>query len=168
MLCSSGGHFTKVPGGWEYQGGETRLVSVSNYCHMQELQDALHRVSQTMRLDLSSSSGSVQCPSAFLYILFADLLLFGARNVCHHRQSTHRPHAPGCRFWVPMSAEVTLPCHLICLSDTLVHAKVPAQRQVDHCAYGTSESASCKVHQLRCRCPTPSISCLAAATCMWI
>jgi len=121
MLCSSGGHFTRVPGGWEYQGGETRLVSVSNYCHMQELQDALHRVSQTMRLDLSSSSGSVQCPSAFLYILFADLLLFGARNVCHHRQSTHRPHAPGCRFWVPMSAEVTLPCHLICLSDTLVH-----------------------------------------------
>ena len=43
----------------EYQGGETRLVSVSNYCHMQELQDALHRVSQTMRLDLSSSSSSV-------------------------------------------------------------------------------------------------------------
>ena len=59
MLCSSGGHFAKVQGGWEYQGGETRLVSVSNYCHMQELQDALHRVSQTMRLDLSSSSGSV-------------------------------------------------------------------------------------------------------------
>ena len=59
MLCSSGGHFTKVAGAWEYQGGETRLVSVSNYCHMQELQDALHRVSQTMRLDLSSSSGSV-------------------------------------------------------------------------------------------------------------
>lgn len=27
---------------------------------MQELQDALHRVSQTMRLDLSSSSGSVR------------------------------------------------------------------------------------------------------------
>ncbi|KAL0025127.1 hypothetical protein WJX77_001678 [Trebouxia sp. C0004] len=59
MLCSSGGHFTRVPGGWEYQGGETRLVSVSNYCHMQELQDALHRVSQTMRLDLSSSSASM-------------------------------------------------------------------------------------------------------------
>ncbi|DBA77349.1 TPA: hypothetical protein ACH3X2_000866 [Trebouxia sp. C0005] len=59
MLCSSGGHFTRAPGGWEYQGGETRLVSVSNYCHMQELQDALHRVSQTMRLDLSSSSGSM-------------------------------------------------------------------------------------------------------------
>ena len=59
MLCSSGGHFAKTQGGTEYQGGETRLVSVSNYCHMQELQDALHRVSQTMRLDLSNSSGSV-------------------------------------------------------------------------------------------------------------
>ena len=60
MLCSSGGHFAKTQGGTEYQGGETRLVSVSNYCHMQELQDALHRVSQTMRLDLSNSCGSVK------------------------------------------------------------------------------------------------------------
>lgn len=59
MLCSSGGHFNKLADGWEYTGGETRLVSVSSDCHMQELQDALHRVSQTMRLDLSSSSASV-------------------------------------------------------------------------------------------------------------
>ncbi|KAL3149146.1 hypothetical protein ABBQ32_001981 [Trebouxia sp. C0010 RCD-2024] len=79
MLCSSGGHFGKVPGGGlEYQGGETRLVSVSNYCHMQELQDALHRVSQTMRLDLSSSSGTIsntkyQLPgSACTYIDLVD------------------------------------------------------------------------------------------------
>lgn len=60
MLCSSGGNFAKTQGGLEYQGGETRLVSVSNHCHMQELQDALHRVSQTMRLDLSNSCGSVR------------------------------------------------------------------------------------------------------------
>ena len=104
MLCSSGGHFARAPGGWEYQGGETRLVSVSNYCHMQELQDALHRVSQTMRLDLSSSSGSVQCPPAFLHILFADVLLFGASNVYRYSLSTHRSHAPGCGFWVSLSA----------------------------------------------------------------
>ena len=60
VLCSSGGRFKKVEGGSEYTGGETRLVSVSNDCHMQELQDALHRVSQTMRLDLSSSSATVR------------------------------------------------------------------------------------------------------------
>ena len=65
MLCSSGGHFNKLSGGgWEYTGGETRLVSVSSDCHMQELQDALHRVSQTMRLDLSSSRTSVWTTSA--------------------------------------------------------------------------------------------------------
>lgn len=69
MLCSSGGQFAKVPGGWEYQGGETRLVSVSSDCHMQELQDALHRVSQTMRLDMSSSCGSVQPCSLLACIL---------------------------------------------------------------------------------------------------
>ena len=69
MLCSSGGHFAKVQGGWEYQGGETRLVSVINYCHMQELQDALHRVSQTMRLDLSSSCGSVMLATGFFLLL---------------------------------------------------------------------------------------------------
>lgn len=67
MLCSSGGHFNKLAnGGWDYTGGETRLVSVSSDCHMQELQDALHRVSQTMRLDLSSSSASV-CWQITLY-----------------------------------------------------------------------------------------------------
>lgn len=59
MLCSSGGHFAKVKGGWEYSGGETRLVSVSSGCHMKELQEALLRVSRTMRLDISSSGGVV-------------------------------------------------------------------------------------------------------------
>lgn len=59
VLCSSGGCFKKAEGGLEYTGGETRLVSVSNDCHMRELQDALHRVSQTMRLDLSGSSSTV-------------------------------------------------------------------------------------------------------------
>ena len=72
MLCSSGGHFTKTQSGWEYSGGETRLVSVSSNCHMQELQDALHRVSKTMRLDLSSSSGTVSlaaCSTLLLHVL---------------------------------------------------------------------------------------------------
>ena len=89
MLCSSGGHFTRVPGGWEYQGGETRLVSASNYCHMQELQDALHRVSQTMRLDLSSSSGLVQCPSTVLLISCYLGQAMCAITVCQHTGHMH-------------------------------------------------------------------------------
>ena len=80
MLCSSGGHFIKLSGGgWEYTGGETRLVSVSSDCHMQELQDALHRVSQTMRLDLSSSSASVRSYTPHVDGLHTCLLLRNAR-----------------------------------------------------------------------------------------
>lgn len=79
MLCSSGGHFNKLTtGGWEYTGGETRLVSVSSDCHMQELQDALHRVSQTMRLDLSSSRTSVWTTSALQQFTHA------FHPACHH------------------------------------------------------------------------------------
>lgn len=80
MLCSSGGHFTKLSGGgWEYTGGETRLVSVSSDCHMQELQDALHRVSQTMRLDLSSSSASV-CSSTPIMMAFTHASLYAMQG----------------------------------------------------------------------------------------
>ena len=39
VVCSSGGHFARqASGGLEYEGGETRLVSVANFCSLADLQ----------------------------------------------------------------------------------------------------------------------------------
>lgn len=45
VVCSSGGHFARQASGKEeYEGGETRLVSVANFCSLADLQEALERV----------------------------------------------------------------------------------------------------------------------------
>ncbi|KAK9835331.1 hypothetical protein WJX81_003108 [Elliptochloris bilobata] len=45
VVCSSGGHFSRqASGNLEYEGGETRLVSVANFCSLADLQEALERV----------------------------------------------------------------------------------------------------------------------------
>lgn len=45
VVCSSGGHFARqASGNLEYEGGETRLVSVANFCSLADLQEALERV----------------------------------------------------------------------------------------------------------------------------
>jgi len=39
VVCSSGGHFARqASGNLEYEGGETRLVSVANFCSLADLQ----------------------------------------------------------------------------------------------------------------------------------
>ena len=44
-VCSSGGHFVKLDkGALEYEGGETRLVQIPNFCQHQELLEALERL----------------------------------------------------------------------------------------------------------------------------
>lgn len=50
----------KVPGGGlEYQGGETRLIQVPNFCRYSELLEALERLAGTAAGPDSASSSSV-------------------------------------------------------------------------------------------------------------
>eukprot|EP00884_Botryococcus_braunii_P006022 jgi/Botrbrau1/15420/Bobra.43_2s0046.1 len=66
VICSSGGHFVRnANGAPEYAGGETRLVSVTNFCNYNELRDSVERLcsehqkkQQTEDRVSSSSAGS--------------------------------------------------------------------------------------------------------------
>ena len=63
VICSHGGKFMRVPGGgFEYEGGETRLVSVANFCSFRTLVDGLERVAGTVTHASNGSdrSGSEQ------------------------------------------------------------------------------------------------------------
>ena len=45
VVCSSNGNFIRQPGGhFEYEGGDTRLVSVSNWFTLASLKEAMERV----------------------------------------------------------------------------------------------------------------------------
>ena len=59
MICSVAGHFNQTASGrgTSYEGGETRLISVPNFCCYQELTEALQRLTDTMTL--SHNSGTV-------------------------------------------------------------------------------------------------------------
>ncbi len=60
-VCSSGGHFMKLTGGsFEYQGGETRLISVPNFCRYQDLLESLERLAGSAAGSTSGSSSSVR------------------------------------------------------------------------------------------------------------
>ena len=61
MICSVAGHFNQTASGRgsTYEGGETRLISVPNFCCYQELTEALQRLTDTMTL--SHNSGTVRC-----------------------------------------------------------------------------------------------------------
>ena len=59
-VCSSGGHFVKMSmGGLEYQGGETRLIQVQNFCRYTELLEALERLAGNLPESSSGSSNNV-------------------------------------------------------------------------------------------------------------
>ena len=59
-VCSSGGHFVKLSGGgFEYQGGETRLIAVPNFCQFSELAEALERIAGNAAAFSSASSEQV-------------------------------------------------------------------------------------------------------------
>eukprot|EP00891_Asterochloris_glomerata_P001892 jgi/Astpho2/1892/Aster-x0086 len=60
MICSVAGHFNQTASGRgaTYEGGETRLISVPNFCCYQELLEALQRLTDTMTL--SHNSGTAQ------------------------------------------------------------------------------------------------------------
>lgn len=59
-VCSSGGHFVKLTGGGlEYQGGETRLIQVPNFCRYSELLESLERLAGNIAGSSSGSSSSV-------------------------------------------------------------------------------------------------------------
>lgn len=59
-MCSSGGHFVKLSGGGcEYQGGETRLVQVPNFCRFADLLNALERITSSAAASSSASSEQV-------------------------------------------------------------------------------------------------------------
>ena len=69
LICNSGGHFVRLPGGaFEYQGGETRLVSVHSGCSHKELLAALDRVMACPPRSRSSDTELVRtqpvCPPA--------------------------------------------------------------------------------------------------------
>ena len=58
VICSSGGHFMRTASGsFEYEGGETRLVSVANFCSFRVLLDALERITGIGNMS-GSSAGS--------------------------------------------------------------------------------------------------------------
>ena len=60
VICNSGGHFVRLPkGAFEYQGGETRLVSVRSGCNHKELLSALDRVMACPHRSGSSDSEGV-------------------------------------------------------------------------------------------------------------
>ena len=60
-VCSSGGHFVKLAGGgFEYQGGETRLISVPNFCQYSHLLESLERLAGSAVGSTSGSSSSVR------------------------------------------------------------------------------------------------------------
>lgn len=49
VICSSGGRFMRTAGGgFEYEGGETRLVGITNFCSYRTLVDSLERVTGTV------------------------------------------------------------------------------------------------------------------------
>ena len=59
VICSSGGRFLRLPGGGlEYEGGETRLVSVANFCSFRSLVDSLERVAGAVTHGSSGSDRS--------------------------------------------------------------------------------------------------------------
>ena len=58
VVCSSGGKFTKVANGIEYQGGETRLIAVSNFCSYQSMLEALERVTGSTQHAMGNSNNS--------------------------------------------------------------------------------------------------------------
>ena len=64
VICNSGGQFVRMEGGAiEYQGGETRLVSVRSSCTFKELMASLERVMAYQRRSGSSDAGRVgHCP----------------------------------------------------------------------------------------------------------
>lgn len=55
-------------GGMDYEGGETRMISIPNYCTHAELLEALERVT-TQQTSTSSSSGSVSFQRFILPLL---------------------------------------------------------------------------------------------------
>ena len=72
VICSSGGHFMRTAGGgFEYEGGETRLVSIANFCLQRTLVDSLERVLGAVappsngsdRSDLVRAPGALHCCS---------------------------------------------------------------------------------------------------------
>ena len=59
LVCSSGGRFVRVSlGSQEYEGGETRLVSIPSNAGLHELQEAVGRVSAAAHAT-SLSTGSL-------------------------------------------------------------------------------------------------------------
>lgn len=57
----------KLTGGsFEYQGGETRLISVPNFCKYQDLLESLERLAGSAAGSNSSSSSSVSILSSAL------------------------------------------------------------------------------------------------------
>ncbi|KAK9820412.1 hypothetical protein WJX72_010037 [[Myrmecia] bisecta] len=63
IICSSGGTFVKLPtGGYEYQGGETRLISVENFCAFSTLRASLDRVTGCLGCNNSGGSDTQSLP----------------------------------------------------------------------------------------------------------
>ena len=75
-VCSSGGHFVKLSGGgFEYQGGETRLIAVPNFCQFSELAEALERIAGNAAAFSSASSEQV-IPLSGTQMLRCQFLMF--------------------------------------------------------------------------------------------
>ena len=101
VVCSSGGHFARQASGKEeYEGGETRLVSVANFCSLADLQEALERV-----------AAARQGGGAWFRVSRFRRVVGGAqtsaawptcrRRLASGRRAAGRRCAPGrCGFWV--------------------------------------------------------------------
>lgn len=64
VICNSGGQFVRMEGGAvEYQGGETRLVSVRSSCTLKELLASLERVMAYQRRSGSLEADKVLLPA---------------------------------------------------------------------------------------------------------
>ncbi len=77
VVCSSGGKFTKVANGIEYQGGETRLIAVSNFCTYHSMLEALERVTGSTQHAMGNSNNSE------LVRAFLDLSCMGTLSSVH-------------------------------------------------------------------------------------
>ncbi len=59
VVCSSGGHFARqASGNLEYEGGETRLVSVANFCSLADLQARALPAVRWVRVRVRAGSAS--------------------------------------------------------------------------------------------------------------
>ena len=99
-MCKANGTFIRQNGGhYEYEGGDTRLVSVSNWVSLTALKEAMERV--VAKAPTRSASGppevcTLNISSPFLLTVTVPLLWSLSSHMCH--KCMMQNHALMCAF----------------------------------------------------------------------